>query len=142
MKDKEMAELLAGTYQRQYHHNTYPELSDNSEFVYSKEEIKEACMQMAEMKDKQCLGTLLRVFDLIANKRDAGEALEYIKETMEFIIKDHYGDVDKDKTNKMMMKSYCNLMCIGNKENCISLAPCKEYNNIINIFSEINSKDE
>lgn len=102
----------------------------------------DCCMEMAEWKDSQCLGTLLRVFDLIANKRDAGEALEYIKETLEFIIKDHYGDVDKDKTNKMIMKSYCNLMCIGNSENCISLAPCKEYSNIIHIFSEIDSKDE
>lgn len=55
MKDKEMAELLAGTYQRQYHHNTYPELSDNSEFVTSKEEIKKACMQMAEWKEKQMI---------------------------------------------------------------------------------------
>lgn len=53
MKDKEMAELLAGAYQRQYHHNTYPELSDNSEFVTSKEEIKEACMYMAEWKEQQ-----------------------------------------------------------------------------------------
>lgn len=99
-------------------------------------------MQMADWKDSQCLGTLLRVFDLIVNKRDAGEALEYIKETLYFIIKDQYGDVDKNKANKMMMKSYCNLMCIGNSENCISLAPCKDYNNIIHIFSEIDSKDE
>ena len=104
--------------------------------------IYDAIMEMAEWKDSQCLGTLLRVFDLIVNKRDTAKALEYIKETMEFIIKDHYGDVDKDKTNKMMMKSYCNLMCIGNSENCISLAPCKEYSNIIHIFSEIDSKDE
>lgn len=55
MKDKEMAELLAGAYQRQYHHNTYPELSDNSEFVTSKEEIKEACMYMAQWKYKQMI---------------------------------------------------------------------------------------
>lgn len=142
MTDKEKAELLAGAYQRQYHHNTYPELSDNSEFVTSEEEIKKACMYMAQWKDSQCLGTLLRVFDLIANKRDAGGALEYIKETLEFIIKDHYGDVGKVKTNKMIMKSYCNLMCIGNSENCISLAPCKEYNNIIHIISEIDKKEE
>ena len=73
-KNEERAELLAGAYQRQYHHNDYPELSNNSEFVTSKEEIKEACMVMAIWKDSQCLGTLLRVFDLIANKRDAGEA--------------------------------------------------------------------
>lgn len=141
-KNEERAELLAGAYQRQYHHNDYPELSNNSEFVTSKEEIKEACMVMAIWKDSQCLGTLLRVFDLIANKRDAGEALKYIKETLEFIIKDHYGDFDKNKINKTIMKSYCNLMCIGNSENCIMLAPCKEYNNINNIISEIDSKEE
>lgn len=102
----------------------------------------QAAMTMAEWKDSQCLGTLLRVFDLIANKRDAGESLEYIKETLDFIIKDHYGDADKDKTNKMIMKSYCNLMCIRNSENCISLAPCKKYNNIIHIFSEIDNKNK
>ena len=53
MTDKGKAELLAGAYQRQYHHNDYPELSDNSEFVTSKEEIKEACMYMAQWKDKE-----------------------------------------------------------------------------------------
>lgn len=103
--------------------------------------LYDAIMEMAKWKDSQCLGTLLRVFDLIANKRDAGEALQYIKKTLEFIIKDHYGDANKNKINKTIMKSYCNLMCIGNSENCISLAPCKNYNNIINIISEIDSNE-
>lgn len=53
MENEKSAELLAGAYQRQYHHNTYPELSNNSEFVTSKEEIKYACMIMAAWKDKQ-----------------------------------------------------------------------------------------
>lgn len=55
MTNEEMTELLAGTYQRQYHHNTYPELSDNSEFVTSKEEIKKACIQIAKWKEKQMI---------------------------------------------------------------------------------------
>ena len=55
MTDEEKAELLAGAYQRQYHHNTYPELSNNSEFVTSKEEIKKACMVMANWKDNQMI---------------------------------------------------------------------------------------
>ena len=53
--NEDKAEFLASTYQRQYHHNTYPELSNNSEFVTSKEEIKEACMEMAEWKEKQII---------------------------------------------------------------------------------------
>lgn len=127
------------------HYNcTHICLADCSAESYfsSENDCYKAAMKMAEWKDSQCLGTLMRVFDLIANKRDAGGALEYIKETLEFIIKDHYGDDDKDKTNKMIMKSYCNLMCIGNSENCISLAPCKEYSNIIHIFSEIDNKNK
>lgn len=111
------------------------------------EEITKACAIMsktgaeimADWKDRQCLATLLRVFDLIVNKRDAGEALEYIKEVLEFIIKDHYGDAYNNKTNQIIMKSYCNLNCIGNSENCISLAPCKGYSNIINIFDAIDN---
>ena len=101
--------------------------------------FQEALGQMAEWKDRQCLGTLLRVFDLIANRRDAGGALEYIKETLEFIIKEHNGDADKNKTNQIIMKSYCNLMCIGSSENCISLAPCKQVDNMLNIMSKIDS---
>lgn len=53
MSNKEKVEFLPGVYQRQYHHNTYPEFSDNSEFITSKEEIKNACMEMAEWKNKQ-----------------------------------------------------------------------------------------
>lgn len=67
--DKEMAELLAGTYQRQYHHNTYPELSDNSEFVTSKEEIKEACMYMAEWKYKQMIEKAVKWWENLTNKK-------------------------------------------------------------------------
>ena len=104
--------------------------------------FREALGQMATWKDSQCLGTLLRVFDLIANKRDAGEALQYIKETLDFIIKEHYKDVDKNKINQKIMKSYCNLICIGNSENCISLAPCKQVDNMLNIMSKIDNKEE
>lgn len=138
MKNEEKALDIANK-QKKYYGNPQYEMRDEN---WSVHECYQSAMQAMQWKDSQCLGSLLRVFDLIANKRDAGEALEYIKETLYFIIKDHYGDVDKNKANKMIMKSYCNLICIGNSENCISLAPCKEYNNIIHIFHEIDSKEE
>lgn len=53
MTNEEKATELGIKYARQYHHNTYPELSDNSGLVTSKEEIKEACMYMAQWKEHQ-----------------------------------------------------------------------------------------
>lgn len=85
IKDKEMAELLAGTYQRQYHHNTYPELSDNSEFVTSKEEIKKACMQMAEWKYNQMIEKTCKWLEGIAESTwyDSYDMIESYKKAME-----------------------------------------------------------
>lgn len=85
MKDKEMAELLAGAYQRQYHHNTYPELSDNSEFVTSKEEIKNACMYMAQWKDKQMIEKTCKWLEGIAESTgyDSYDVIESYKKAME-----------------------------------------------------------
>lgn len=91
MKDKEMAEILAGAYQRQYHHNTYPELSDNSEFVTSKEEIKEACMYMAKWKEKQMINKAVEwlighVNDYIVNDNCGGEHRNWLKVKSECFI--------------------------------------------------------
>ena len=92
------------------------------------------------------LGIMLQniAFEHLYYKQDIEKAVDTIVGAgcPESYVKDHYGDFDKNKINKTIMKSYCNLMCIGNSENCIMLAPCKEYNNISNIISEIDSKEE
>ena len=134
MKNEENAKKLCGCAECSYANDCKDENNrcDSYNFV----------MQMADYKDRQCYYTLLRAFDLIANKRDAGEALQYIKETMDFIIKEHYKDVDKNEINQKIMKSYCNLICIGNSEHCISLAPCKQVDNMLYIMSKIDNKEE
>ena len=85
MTNKEMAELLAGAYQRQYHHNDYPELSDNSEFVTSKEEIKEACLQMAKWKELQIMERTCKWLEGIAESTgyDSYDVIESYKKSME-----------------------------------------------------------
>ena len=49
------AKELASKYARQYHHNSYPEQSSNGEFVFSNEEIENACNKMAEWKEEQMI---------------------------------------------------------------------------------------
>ena len=55
MTNGEKAHQIACKYARQYHHNSYPEQSKNSEFVFSNEEIEKACNEMAEWKERQLL---------------------------------------------------------------------------------------
>ena len=63
MTNKEKARELANCFARQYHHNTYPELSHNNEFVFSNEEIEKACLEMAEWKEQQMVEKSCRVLE-------------------------------------------------------------------------------
>lgn len=51
MTNEEKAEELSKMYARQYRHNRYIPFDDV--FVFSNEEINNACLKMAEWKDKQ-----------------------------------------------------------------------------------------
>lgn len=59
MTNEEKAQELGSIHARQYHHNTYPEYSHNSELVFSNKEIEAACNEMAEWKDKKIKEILL-----------------------------------------------------------------------------------
>lgn len=62
MTNKEKATELGIKYARQYHHNTYPEYSTDSGFVYSKKEIEKACQEMAEWKGQKMIEKALQIY--------------------------------------------------------------------------------
>lgn len=66
--DREKAAILAKAYARQYHHSSYPEYSDNSEFVFSNEEIEQACIEMAEWKELSRRNLKAEIMGVITDK--------------------------------------------------------------------------
>ena len=65
MNNEEKARELSKKFARQYHANNWPECSDDESFHYSNEEIKNACLEMAQWKDEQlskCLKNLKKEY--------------------------------------------------------------------------------
>lgn len=82
MTNEEKAQELGIKHARQYHHNSYPDYSDNNEYVFSNKEIENACVEMAEWKDekftKERRETLQQAYDS-ANKTNEAVA-ELVRE--------------------------------------------------------------
>lgn len=74
MTNKEKAKKLGYIYSRQYHHNTYPKFSDNSEFVYSNKEVEAACIEMAEWKEQQAIEYLYKNIQSLLKDYGVSEA--------------------------------------------------------------------
>lgn len=86
MKNTDKAKELGGKHARQYHHNTYPEYSHNSEFVFSNNEIETACKEMAEWKD-ECFQA---VIDRVRESYQLDSSVTFVCDLIEQRYKDKF----------------------------------------------------
>ena len=75
---EERARVLGLTYARQYHHNS-DYLAGNNDFVYSNEEIADACIEMAKDQQEIDLKTVCEVLKKLSTDYYCIEGIEYVK---------------------------------------------------------------
>lgn len=106
MTNEEKAKELSKIFARQYHHNTYTEYSNNSEFVFSNEEIENAVMAMAEWKDREIAMLLLNINDMIADCK-GNECITFISDYLKIICGKYCKEKVKNEKQGEKKETFC-----------------------------------